>query len=121
MKKTYTLPHPELVKQQLKQILNQVEFIRSSTLTKFLEYLVNTKLSGHEYKINDYTVGVKVLGRPSNFNPLYDPVVKTHASRLRNLLRHYYEANRKNDVIRISLPEKDYIPVFLDITKHELV
>jgi hypothetical protein len=116
MEKTSSLPPPQLVKQQLKQILNHVEFIRSSTLTRFLEYLVNTKLSGAEFEINDYTVGVRVLGQPSNFNPLYNPVVNTHASRLRNLLRHYYQEKRKNDVILISLPRETYVPEFVDIT-----
>jgi hypothetical protein len=119
MEKSSSLPPPELVKQQLKQILNHVEFIRSSTLTRFLEFLVNTKLAGHEFEIDDYTVAVRVLGQPSNFNPLYNPVVKTHASRLRNLLRHYYQVIRKNDVLLISLPTETYIPVFADLTKQK--
>jgi hypothetical protein len=117
MEKISVLPPHELINQQLQQILNQAEFIRSSTLTRLLEFLVNTKLSGHESEINDYTVGVRVLGQPPNFNPLCNHVVKTHTSRLRNLLRHYYEAKRRNDVILISLPRETYIPVFLDTTK----
>ena len=76
---------PELVKKQLRQLLDQEELKRSPILSKFLEHVVVTKLEGREDEIKEYTIGVQALGRPIDFNPQLDAVVRIHASRLRNI------------------------------------
>jgi hypothetical protein len=112
MEKLSYMP-PEQVRLQLKQLLDHVEFKGSPTLAAFLEFVVDTKLTRHNNEITNYEIGVNVLNQPSNFNPLYNGVVETHASRLRNLLRRYYQGIGRNDVIVISIPKETCTPAFL--------
>ena len=120
MERMATLVSPELTKQQLQQLLEKDEFKRSPILTKFLEFIVMTKLSGREDEIKEYTIGLNALGRPADFNPQLDAVVRIHASRLRNVLVHYYESDGKDDPIIISIPKGTYVPQF-EPNKTEIV
>ena len=93
---------PELVRKQLHQLLGQEELKRSPVLAKFLEFVVTTKLDGREDEIKDYTIGVKALGRPPDFNPQIDAVVRIHAGRLRRIMIQYYYSTGKDDLIIIN-------------------
>src|SRR5215210_7021267 len=106
---------PQQVRQQLNRILNHVEFKGSPTLAALFEFIVLSKLAGHENEINDYQMGVNVLRQPVNFNPLYNSVVDTHAARLRNLLRRYYGGIGRNDAIVISIAKETCVPTFFRI------
>jgi TolB-like protein len=112
MEKTAIQILPELVRKQLQQILQQGELKRSPILAKFLEFVVISKLEGKEDEIKEYTIGVKALGRPVDFNPQLDAVVRIHASRLRNILFKYYHGTGRNDLIFIDIPKGAYVPVF---------
>ena len=103
---------PELVKKQLRNLLEQEELKRSPILSKFLEHVVVKKLEGREDEIKEYTIGVQALGRPVDFNPQLDAVVRIHASRLRNILFKYYHGTGKDDLLIITIPKGTYIPVF---------
>jgi adenylate cyclase len=103
---------PELVRQQLSRILNQDELKRSRVLAKFLEYVVNSKLEGREDEIKDYTIAVKALGRPTDFNPQIDSSIRIHAGRLRRILIEYYLEKGKDDVLIIIIPKGTYVPLF---------
>lgn len=107
---TTLLPNP--VEQQLQKLLLHDDFKRSPVLTKFLEYVVLTKLGGQEDEIKEYTIGTKALGRPADFNPQLDAVVRIHASRLRTILVQYYHNAGKDAPIIISIPKGTYVPVF---------
>ena len=112
MEKTTTQLSPELISNQLQHLLAQEEFKRSPILSKFLQYVVLTKLSGHEEEIKEYTIGIKALGRPVDFNPQLDAIVRIHASRLRTILFQYYHGAGRNDNITINMPKGTYVPVF---------
>lgn len=104
--------YSELVKQQLQHLLDQEAFKRSPVLTRFLEFIVLTKLSGREEEIKEYTIGIKALGRPVDFNPQLDSIVRIHASRLRNVLSSYYHNAGQDSEIIIDVPKGTYVPVF---------
>ncbi len=112
MERIATQVSPELTKQQLQQLLEKNEFKRSPILTRFLEFVVMTKLSGKEDEIKEYTIGLNALGRAADFNPQLDAIVRIHASRLRNVLVQYYQSDGKNDPIIISIPKGTYVPRF---------
>lgn len=103
---------PELVRKQLSHLLNQEELKRSPILTKFLEYVVVSKLEGREDEIKDYTIAVKALSRPPDFNPQIDAAVRIHAGRLRRILINYYYGAGKDDPVIIIIPKGTYIPLF---------
>src|SRR5688572_28158455 len=102
----------ESIQKQLQSILNCDLFKHSQVLIKFLQFVVSEKLAGHEDEIKEYTIGVKALGRPRDFNPQLDAIVRIHAGRLRRALMQYYYGEGKNDPILISIPTGSYIPLF---------
>ena len=112
MKSANTTPSPELIRKQLRLVLDSDEIRNSQILAKFLEFVVLEKLAEHEEEIKEYTIGVKALGRSSDFNPQLDAIVRIHAGRLRRILLHYYLTNGKNDPVIITIPKGTYIPNF---------
>src|SRR5688572_1592138 len=112
MKDINSLISPELVRKELISVLGFEELRNSPILSKFLEYVVLKKLAGDEEEIKEYTIGVKALGRPPDFNPQLDAVVRIHAGRLRRILFQYYQGDGKNDPVIISIPKGTYIPRF---------
>ncbi len=80
---------PELVKKQLRQLFETEDLKRSPILARFLAHVVLIKLSGREDETKEYTIGVKALGRPVDFNPQLNAVLRIHASRLRTTLFNY--------------------------------
>jgi TolB-like protein len=105
------VPSFEIVKQQLDLLLEQNEFKRSPVLARFLELVVLTKLASREDEIKEYTIAVKALGKPTDFNPQLDSIVRIHARRLREMLSQYYQKH-PNDAVTISIPKGTYVPVF---------
>jgi TolB-like protein len=110
-KKNTTIP-TELIQRQLDLILRCEEIGNSPVLAKFLEFVVLEKLAGHEDEIKEYTIGVKALGRPFDFNPQLDAIVRIHAGRLRRIILQYYQGQGKEDPIQIIIPKGTYIPHF---------
>ena len=102
----------EKIREQLQNILTCEAIRNSQVISKFLEFVVEEKLSGRTDEIKEYTIGVKALGRPVDFNPQLDAIVRIHAGRLRRMLGEYYNDKGKNDSLIIDIPKGTYIPVF---------
>jgi TolB-like protein len=102
----------ELARQQLDRLLEQAELKRSPVLAKFLEYVVDSKLEGREDEIKEYTIAIKGLGWPRDFNPQTDSSVRIHAGRLRRILMEYYIGKGKDDLVIIVIPKGTYVPLF---------
>jgi TolB-like protein len=100
------------IQKQLQLLLNSDGIRNSQVLTKFLEFVVSEKLAGHDDEIKEYTIGVRALGRPSDFNPQLDAIVRIHAGRLRRAITQYYYSEGKNDPVIIHIPKGTYIPGF---------
>lgn len=96
----------------LEQLLAWPEIARSPQLGKFLDYIVRLKLDGDEQSIKAYSIAVDVLGRPADFDPQSDPIVRVQARRLRTLIDEYYRGPGKDDLVRIALPVGRYVPEF---------
>ena len=100
------------IRKQLQNILSWEVIKNSQVISRFLEFVVEEKLSGRTDEIKEYTIGVKALGRPVDFNPQLDAIVRIHAGRLRRMLSDYYKEKGANDVVIIGIPKGTYIPVF---------
>src|SRR5215204_2323865 len=103
---------PDLIRRQLHLLLDYKELKNAPTLAKFLEFIVEEKLAGREDEIKEYTIGVKALQKPGDFNPQLDAVVRIHAGRLRRVLFQYYHNGDTLDQLIISIPKGTYIPNF---------
>jgi adenylate cyclase len=100
----------EAIRQQLDRILHSGPFLQSRRRTRFLEYLVNETLAGRGERLKGYNVALEVFDRPETFDPVFDPVVRVEAARLRDKLREYYGADGQSDPILIDLPKGSYTP-----------
>jgi len=100
------------VREALSMILQFHEIKNSQVLSRFIEFVVEKKLSGREDEIKEYTIAVKGLGKPGDFNPQLDASVRIHAGRLRRILTQYYQGTGKDDAVHIIIPKGRYVPVF---------
>ena len=96
----------------LERMLAWPEITRSPRLGRFLDYIVQRTLAGDEHSIKAYSIAVDVLGRPVDFDPQADPIVRVQARRLRGLIEDYYSGPGRDDPVRISLPVGRYVPEF---------
>ncbi|NJM31367.1 MAG: tetratricopeptide repeat protein [Rhizobiales bacterium] len=94
----------------VQRILATPEFTGSPQLAAFLNYIVKRKLAGDTEGIKAYSIATEALGRPPDFDPQNDPIVRVQAGRLRQALLIYYANPQADDSMRISLPVGSYIP-----------
>jgi adenylate cyclase len=102
----------EAVREQLAAILASETFARSERLSEFLRFLVENAIVDGSASPKEYVIGVEVYGRPSSFDPHFEPIVRVEARRLRRKLDQYYHSEGRNDPLVIELPKRTYIPVF---------
>ncbi|WP_417310049.1 tetratricopeptide repeat protein [Devosia sp.] len=103
-------PSPEVIQRALNELLAWPGLARSPQLAKFLKYIVGEKLRGEEAGIKAYSIAVDVFGRPHDFDPQVDPIVRVQARRLRAALDDYYATQGADSAIRFYLPVGRYIP-----------
>lgn len=102
----------EAVLAALERLLDSGEFEGSTRLQEFLRHVVQGKLAGRERDLRAYAIGVDVFGRPADFDPQAESLVRVEAGRLRQKLAAYYAGPGRNDPVRISLPKGGYVPRF---------
>lgn len=100
------------IRSALDDLLSWPEIARSPQLAQFLRYIVEAKLEGREGAVKAYSIAVDVFGRPADFDPQADPIVRVQARRLRTLLDQYYEDGHNPHPVRIRLPVGRYVPDF---------
>ena len=102
----------ETVREALGRVLASPEFQLSARMTEMLRFLVEATLAGRGPELKEVVVGVEVFGRPADYDPKIDPVVRKEARRLRQKLQEYYLGSGAGDTVRIDLPKGGYVPVF---------
>jgi tetratricopeptide (TPR) repeat protein len=95
---------------ELERVLTDPNFRSSERNKRFLRYVTEKVLEGATDKIKAYSVAVDVFGRPTDFDPIIDPIVRIEAMRLRSSLSHYYEVHGQQSLLRIDLPKGGYVP-----------
>lgn len=102
----------EAVQAGVAKVLASQTFARSEKLRSFLAYVVEKEQSGAAQALKGYSIGVDVFGRPEEFDPSSDPLVRVQAGKLRKLLDRYYETEGIDDPVRISIPTGGYVPQY---------
>lgn len=105
-------PSPSAVRDQLDRMLRRAAFRSAPRMQDLLRYVVTEALAGHSYRINERTIAVEALGRPSPFDPRIDPSVRVLARRVRSALDLYYQGDGAQDPVRIEIPKGGYGPRF---------
>ena len=103
----------EHVRAALGRLRGWQEIARSPQLARLLTYIVERTLAGEADAIKAYAIAVDVFGRPPDFDPQTDPIVRVQARRLRTLLDDYYRGPGRDESVRIELPVGRYVPRFV--------
>lgn len=98
----------------LARVLNSTTFERSEQLRNLLRFLFDSEVSGRACVLTEYQVGVEALGRPSDFSPTEDSVVRNRTHALRRKLQETYEHELSGETLRIQLPKGSYVLQFAE-------
>lgn len=101
-------PGPPAIRDAVARICDSRAFRSAPSLQAFLRFVVERTVAGDAASIKAYTVAVEALGRPPDFDPTSDAIVRVAAGRLRNALKQYYE--HEDQPVVISLPVGSYVP-----------
>jgi hypothetical protein len=96
----------------IERVLHSAAFSRSDTSRLLLKFIVEKSLAGDLESIKEYTIATEALGRPPDFDPKADSIVRIQVQRLRKRLEEYYSEEGRGDPVRIVIPSGHYIPEF---------
>jgi hypothetical protein len=111
------LPSPvnslESERAELDALLASEMFGRTNNPARFLIFVCNMYFAGAADGIKEYSIAVEALGRPKDFDPQTDTVVRVTAHALRKRLEDYYRTIGAQHSIHICLPAGHYVPKFV--------
>jgi hypothetical protein len=98
--------------QAVHRILSSESFAKSARLSSFLSYVAERTLLGREDEVTEQQIGVHVFGRPSDYNPGEDNIVRQTARQLRQRLALYYQEEGQDERLHILIPRGGYTTQF---------
>jgi hypothetical protein len=102
----------EQERSELETILSSGIFNRAPNLALLLNYVCAKYFEHVAEQIKEYNIAVEALGRPPEFDPRSDSIVRVEAHRLRKRLKQYYEAEGAGHLVQIEIPAGQYAPRF---------
>jgi len=87
-------------------------FSRAAQLRAILLFLVRHVVLQPEEPIPEFEIGYRVLGRPNDFNPLDDNIVRVQMGNLRRKLEQYFSTEGSAEEVIIFIPQGTYKPSF---------
>lgn len=97
---------------QIDLILASRSFRNAPLLQKFLSFITSESAEGRHEELNEYVIATRVFGRPADFDPAADTIVRTQAYRLRTKLKEYYENEGRAERVQVEVPKGRYVPLF---------
>lgn len=94
--------------EQVERVVSSHTLHGSDSLRKLLQYLSQQSLDHPGAPIKEHQIATEVFGRPSDFDPQLDSLVRVQAGRLRTKLAAYYESEGMEDQVLIDLPKGSY-------------
>ena len=107
----------EAERAELDAILSSGMFGRTNNLVRLLTYVCERHFEGSTAEIKEYNIAVQALGRPPDFDPQVDTIVRVTAHALRKRLDEYYRGEGADHAVRIALPPGGYVPKFSRISE----
>jgi len=94
--------------QQVDKLVASEVLHGSESLCKLLRYLAQHALQAPGVRLKEYQIATEVFGRPADFDPQSDSVIRVQAGRLRAKLAEYYATVGAQDRILVELPKGSY-------------
>ena len=93
---------------QVERLVNSHTLHGSESLCKLLRYLAEYALRHPGVALKEYQIATEVFGRPADFDPHLDSLVRVQAGRLRSKLLEYYTSEGSEDPIIVELTKGSY-------------
>lgn len=107
-----TVPEFAEERAELESILSSRIFTRAPNMSRILAYVCERYFDGAADALKEYNIAVEALGRPPDFDPSADSIVRVEVCRLRKRLVQFYETEGQSHTIRLQLAESGYVPFF---------
>jgi hypothetical protein len=101
---------------QVERLVNSRTLHGSESLCKLLRYLGEHAVKHSGVALKEYQIATEVFGRPADFDPHLDSLVRVQAGRLRSKLSEYYATEGVSDPIIVELPKGAYALAFHNAT-----
>ena len=98
----------DLLLRQVEKVANSGVLHGSESLRKLLRYLAHHAIEHPGTPLKEYQIATEEFGRPPDFDPAVDSMVRVQAGRLRAKLAEYYAGEGAEDTIRIELAKGAY-------------
>ena len=103
----------EAERAELDSLLSSEAFGRVHNLAKVLSFVCEKYFQGCTDEVKEYDIAVHALGRPKDFDPQIDTIVRVTAHTLRKRLEQYYRTEGREHAVHIYLPAGRYVPKFV--------
>ncbi|WP_111707630.1 hypothetical protein [Lutibacter citreus] len=106
-------------RKEINEALNRIKlhelFVRSSTYSRLLKYLVEKAIVGEDLK--EYTIGADLFGE-NYVNNKNDGTVRSKMYKLRKKLSKYYETDGKKEIVIFDIEKGQYNLSFLSADEY---
>jgi len=102
----------ELYHVEIERLVNSHTLHGSESLCKLLRYLAEQAIKHPGVALKEYQIATEVFGRPADFDPHLDSLVRVQAGRLRTKIAEYYASEGADDPIVVDLPKGTYSLAF---------
>lgn len=102
----------DLLLEQINRLVASRTLHGSESLCKLLRYLAKHAIEHPGSPIKEFQIATEVFGRPADFDPQLDSMVRVQAGRLRSKLNEYYSSDGVDDSIVVELPKGTYVLSF---------
>lgn len=98
---------------EVELLLSSRKLARANHLGRFLAFVCEKYFEGAASEIKEYSIAVEALGRPPEFDPQVDCIVRVTAHNLRKQLELYYATEGASHAVHVFLPPGHYVPQFV--------
>src|SRR5262249_53380955 len=95
-------PSKTEIEAQLQRLLGSDVFAVSPKLSPLLRRIVHDSVNDVAHPEYEYALGVELFGRPRDWTPLTDNIVRQNVVNLRVALGEYYEIHGASDLVRVD-------------------
>ncbi|MBX5495793.1 MAG: hypothetical protein IRZ15_10715, partial [Bryobacteraceae bacterium] len=103
---------PESWQELAERVAASATFQKSPRLRKLLLHLCQQMIEGRTEQLREQAIGCQVFGRPSDYSPSEDNIVRVEVRRLRKRLEEYFSGEGSQEPVVIVIPKGSYSPVF---------